>query len=81
MIGRQLSLGLGVERAAECGRIGCSPPSRSMTDSLRWPMAAWTEHHTPPASGPRFTIVAVIASITGRSDLRSRLKENIQPFW
>jgi hypothetical protein len=37
-------------------------------------MAAWTEHHIPPASGPRFTIVEVIASITGRSARRSRPK-------
>jgi hypothetical protein len=37
-------------------------------------MAACAEHHTPPASGPLFAIVEVIASIAGRSALRSRPK-------
>lgn len=29
------------------------------------PMPTWTEHHTPPASGPRQVMVAVIASCAG----------------
>src|ERR1700756_5865144 len=54
--------------------MGCAPQGRSMTDSRRCPSAACAEIQMPPASGPRGTIVAVLASIAARSLRRSRPK-------
>src|SRR4051812_10659766 len=45
-----------------------------MTASRRWPSAAGPSIQTPPASGPRHFMVAVMASITSRYSRRSRSK-------